>query len=371
MECKNVIIVIDGQAGSCGKGKICGYLATKDNIKMATNNWSSNAGHSYVDDNDNKIVVSHLPMSILNENCELLLNAGSIITTEILIDEIRKYSSILKDRKIYIHPRAMIIKEKHRETEKRIIKSGSTFKGCGAALAEKAMRVSGIELVKDYYDKFPDDVKEKIVITDTSPMINDCKDEILVEGAQGQDLDINYGLDYPNVTSRMCSASQLIADAGISPFKVKDIIMIIRPYPIRISNKTNIGEDIYSGDYAGSKEISWKEVKKRCNSDDDIEEYTTVTKKVRRVFEMNWDRLKYNVMINRPTQIVLNFAQYIDYSSYRCNNYEDLSDKIKELKKRIEDLTGVPVTMIGTGERNCDIIDLRNNKKGSENYEKK
>lgn len=48
---KNITVVIDGQAGSCGKGKICGYLAKHTNFSMATNNWSSNAGHTYVDDN--------------------------------------------------------------------------------------------------------------------------------------------------------------------------------------------------------------------------------------------------------------------------------------------------------------------------------
>ena len=181
----------------------------------------------------------------------------------------------------------------------------------------------------------------------------------MIEGAQGADLDINYGLEYPNVTSRQCGASQLIADAGISPFKVKDIIMIIRPYPIRISNKTNIGVDIYSGDYDGSKELTWEEIRNRCNSKIDLQEYTTVTKKVRRVFEMNWDRLKYNVMINNPTQIVLNFAQYIDWGAYRCNNYDNLPLKVKEFINRIEKETNTPVTMIGTGERNCDIIDLR------------
>ena len=34
----NISIVIDGQAGSCGKGKICGYLAKKDNFSLASNN---------------------------------------------------------------------------------------------------------------------------------------------------------------------------------------------------------------------------------------------------------------------------------------------------------------------------------------------
>ncbi len=253
----------------------------------------------------------------------------------------------------------MIILGKHREEEKRIIRSGSTFKGCGSAQAEKIIRNPNIILAKDYFKHLPSHLKNIIEIVDTAKIINECNGNILIEGAQGQDLDINYGLDYPHVTSRMCSASQLIADAGISPFKVKDIYMIIRPYPIRISNKTNIGEDIYSGDYAGSSEISWHEVKRRCGCNIDLEEYTTVTKKIRRVFEMNWDRLKYNVMINQPTQIVLNFAQYIDWKAYRCKNYNKLPTKVKDFIKKIEKETNVLVTLIGTGERNCDIIDLR------------
>ena len=356
---KNVTIILDGQAGSCGKGKICGYIAQKDNIEISTNNWSSNAGHTYVKDNGEKIVVSHLPMAMINSNTKLCLNAGSIITPEILENELIKYKDILEERKVYIHPRAMIIKEKHREQEKQLIKSGSTFKGCGSAFSEKIMRLPEVELIKDFYDNSSDYVKSKIEIIDTSIILNQSQSDILVEGAQGTDLDINYGLDYPNVTSRQCSASQLIADAGLAPFTVKDIIMVIRPYPIRISNKTDIGIDIYSGDYAGSKELSWEEIKERCNANIDLQEYTTVTKKVRRVFEMNWNRLKYNVMINKPTQIALNFVQYIDWKAYRCNDYNNLPIKVKDFIHKIEEITNVPVTLIGTGERNCDIIDLR------------
>lgn len=221
------------------------------------------------------------------------------------------------------------------------------------------MRNPDVILAGEYFKNVDSKYKEKIEIVDTAIMINNTYENILIEGAQGQDLDINYGLNYPNVTSRMCSASQLIADAGCSLFKVKDIFMVIRPYPIRISNETNIGKKIYSGDYAGSKEISWDEVAKRCGCSDNIEEYTTVTKKVRRVFEMNWERLKYNVMINKPTGIVLNFAQYIDWKAYKCKNYEILPLKVKEFIKKIEKETKVPVIIIGTGEQDDDIIDLR------------
>ena len=95
MNNKNITIVIDGQAGSCGKGKICGYLAQKDKFSLSTNNWSSNAGHTYVTDNEEKIVVSHLPIAMIEPNCKLVLNAGCIITPEILFEEIRKYRKIL------------------------------------------------------------------------------------------------------------------------------------------------------------------------------------------------------------------------------------------------------------------------------------
>lgn len=359
---KNVTVVIDGQAGSCGKGKICAYLSLKNNYNIATNNWASNAGHTYVSDENRKIVVSHLPIALVNKKCKLVLNAGSIITPEILFSEIDKYSDLIGDRKIYIHPRAMIIEEKHRETEKNLIKSGSTFKGCGASLADKIMRSSDVILARPYFENIDHKYKDKIVITDTAKMLNQEPGEILIEGSQGADLDINYGLDYPYVTSRMTSAAQLIADAGLSPFKVKDIIMIIRPYPIRISNQTNIGKEIYSGDYAGSKEITWDVVRRRCHCNTDLVEMTTVTKQVRRVFEMNWDRLKYNCMINHPTQIVLNFAEYIDWSCYQEKDSTKLPKSVLDFIKKVEEQTGIPVTMIGTGAKNSEIIDLRGEK---------
>lgn len=314
------------------------------------------------------MIVSHLPIAIVNPKTKLLINAGAIITPEILFNEIEKYKELIGNRKIYINPRAMIIQKKHREIEKREIKSGSTFKGCGAAYADKIMRKQDVVLADEYFKNINNQYKDVIEIVDTALMINKSMGEVLIEGAQGQDLDINYGLDYPHVTSRMCSASQLIADAGVSAYKVKDIFMIIRPYPIRISNKTNIGEEIYSGDYCGSQEISWEEVARRCGCNVELKEYTTVTKKVRRVFEMNWERLKYNVMINQPTGIVLNFAQYIDWKAYKCRDYNKLPLKVKQFISKIENETNTPVVMIGTGEEEGDIIDLRKN--NIEYYEK-
>ncbi len=74
---------------------------------------------------------------------------------------------------------------------------------------------------------------------------------------------------------------------------------------------------------------------------------------------MSWSRLKYNAMINKPTGIVLNFAQYIDWAAYKCKDYKELPIKVKEFIAKIEEETHIPVIIIGTGESESDIIDLR------------
>lgn len=389
MNVRKVTVVLDSQAGSCGKGKIIGYLAGKTNPEVAINNFMSNAGHTCVLDNGREVMTQHLPTSMVSDNTSLIIGPGAAITPSILFDEILKYDDLIGNRSVIINPRAVVILEKHSEMEKQVLRSGSTFKGCGAAQADKVMRQAMLfgEWYRNWCDGWVDAGDDKmydgytfdqvkhivkhIIIDDTMEYINDTLDaggSIIVEGSQGCDLDINYGLDYPNTTSRQCHAGQLVADCGISPRLVTDIIMVMRPYPIRISNTTNLkNEDgsplvTSSGDYAGSEEITWDIVKERCGAPDDVQfgEMTTVTKKMRRVFEPNWERLAYVTKLNRPTEIALNFAQYIDYDILGKTKVEDITPKVHEFIKMVEDITGVPVTMIGTGAKDGEIIDMRN-----------
>lgn len=385
----SVTVVLDSQAGSCGKGKFIGYLAQKDSMSMAINNFMSNAGHTYVTEGGEKIMTQHLPTSMVNPKCDLVIGPGAAITPHILFEEMIKYKDIIGDRQIVINPRAVVIIDEHRHTEAQVLRSGSTFKGCGAAQADKVMRQA--MLFGEFWEKMCDEsydwgddneftyvvtcgdweyISEHIVVVDTMNLVNSEIDRgcsVLVEGSQGCDLDINYGLPYPNTTSRQCHAGQLIADCGISPKLLDEIVMIMRPYPIRISNTTNLkngdGTTLVtsSGDYDGSEEITWDIIKERCGAPDDMDfgEMTTVTKKPRRVFEMNWDRFDYVCRLNRPTQIALNFAQYIDWGAYKCTSWEDLPQKVKDFISTVEAHAGCPVTLIGTGPANNDIIDRR------------
>lgn len=390
----SVTVVLDSQAGSCGKGKFIGYLAGKDYMDIAIDNFMSNAGHTYVTEDGVKVMTQQLPTSLVNPNTSLVIGPEAAITPHILFEEMIKYKDMIGDRKVIINPNAVVIADKHRREEQRVLRSGSTFKGCGSARADKVMRQA--MLFGEFWDKltsengsdFGDDegdygdlnycitcgdlryIKDHLQVMDTMQYINDAIDDgknIIVEGSQGCDLDINYGLPYPNTTSRQCHAGQLVADCGISPRLVDNIIMIMRPYPIRISNTTNLHDEngevlkVSSGDYAGSQELTWDIIKERCGAPADIEfgEQTTVTKKTRRVFEMNWDRLKYVTMLNRPTGIALNFVQYIDWNAYKCKSYDELPSSVRVFIEKVETETGVPVVLIGTGPNNDDIIDRR------------
>lgn len=351
-----VIIVLDGMAGSCGKGKIVGYIAQRENVNAAISNAMPNSGHTYVSGKV-KRVFKHLPVSCVNKDTILFIGAGSAISMDTIMEEYDANLDILEGREIIVHPYVPIIKQRHIEIEQANIRSGSTFKGGGACNAEKILRNDNVEFFKEYKSIHADSnyVNRVQEILDTGGTI-------LLEGSQGCDLDLNYGTDYPHVTSRQCSASQILADSGISPIFTKKIIMVIRPYPIRISNKTDVGMDIYSGGYGSSEELGWDDINSFSGVlryGGDYTELTTVTKKVRRVFVPDLERLRHNVAINRPTEIALNFAQHICADIEGANgNYNKVyvHKYVRTFIDWIEDELNVPVTLIGTGADNSKII---------------
>jgi adenylosuccinate synthase len=351
-----VTVVLGGQAGSEGKGKFAGYLARKDNFKVAVSNFMPNAGHTWISDEGEKVMVQQLPQAVVNEKTRLFISAGSAIDIHTLMSEIIRYGA---DNRLYIHPRAVIVDQKHKDAEAASLnRISSTLKGCGFALADKTVRDPEVRLARDVPELAKYVMKEgmfnKILM---SYMFEGV--DIMVECPQGYDLDVNHGLEYPYCTSRQTITCQALADAGLPPQVVDEVIAVIRPYPIRVGNSfdNQIGT---SGTYLDSEEISWEIVAERSGMPlEKISEYTTVTGKLRRVFEPNWDRLKQMVETNGVTQIALNFANYIDYAVEGARTVDELTPKVLNFIKDIEEEIGIHVTLIGTGAKDSDIVDLR------------
>lgn len=354
-----VTVILGGQAGSEGKGKFAGYLAIHDKVDLAICNFQPNAGHTWVGNDGRKVMVQQLPQSVVNPFTCLGMSAGGAIELGLLLKELDANEA--HDRFI-IHPNTMVIEQKHREAEAKALgRISSTLKGCGYASSDKVVRAEGTKLAKDVKEL------EKYVhhnwYNDIHTLLETTSANVLIEAPQGYDLDINHGLEYPYCTSRQTTSAQSLADAGIPPQYVDEVIAVIRPYPIRVGNVIDKDGNMtgYSGGYRGAEEISWEIVAERSGTPrEEITELTTVTQKLRRVFEPHWERLLEMCRVNGVTQIALNFANYIDYDIYGKNSVEDISDKVWEFIYRVEKETGVPVTLIGTGPKDQDIIDLRN-----------
>ncbi len=257
---RNVISVIDGEAGSCGKAKVIGEIATDKSIKLGASvtNCMPNAGHTFVDEKGNATIFRNIPVSSVNPDTELFIGPGSAIDMEVFKEEYQQASKYLGDRKIYVHEMVPLIDERHKQYEREHIKSGSTFKGCGAVTQEKVIRDKKLTFFKTF--------KNAVVCSNYEWLerlyahLDNPFEYVMLEGAQGCDLSLNYSGNYPYVTSRNVSVSQLLADSGIPPERLLQTIMVIRPFPIRISNVTRSGQFIYTGDYGKGAELTWTQI---------------------------------------------------------------------------------------------------------------
>lgn len=386
-----VIVSCDIGAGSSGKGSLNSWIAYKYDIDIAVDNWASNAGHFTELDDGTRILVQHVPSSFINRKTLLYINAGASIDIDILLKEVKMLDDLGFDvsSRLMIHPNANIITENDKEIEKHCIESGSTFKGCGAALASKAIRkeiqisADNIGLEKILKVKFGER-KLASSYTVLNKWIKDHTFElnqavvngkrILIEGSQGMDLDINFG-EYPFCTSRQCHPTQLLADAGLPPHCVTNIVANIRTNPIRISNISAAdGSEKYSGNYWDGKEITWEEVATRggWSMEEFNEKYnkslmTSVTKKIRRVFEFPKERFKYtsaicgNLLDDDTLIYSLNFINFIDKNVDGVKTKEELfTDKVNSwLEENLYPIIGKnKLKFIRTGAKHSEIIEL-------------
>ena len=367
-----VVITIDNGAGSSGKGSLNAWLADKYGFDLATNNFMTNAGHFVELDNGTRILNQHLCSAFVNPNTEIYINAGASIDIKTLLNEIKSIEGIGYDisNRLTIHPLANVITEEDKNYEKKTIKSGSTFKGCGASIARKVMRIPDQKLAKDYDELLPY-IKNRTF--EINEMIGKGA-KILIEGSQGVDLDLNHA-EYPYITSRQVIPQQLIADAGIPMQAVSNIIANIRTNPIRISNQSaaNENEQCYSGNYWDAKEISWREIALRAGykSYEEFEdEYkfallTSVTKKIRRVFEFPIERMKFcdsligGRLPNTNVLYSLNFVNFIDRNVKGVKIIEELmTDKIiKWFETYIYPSIGNKLRWVRTGPKHSEIIE--------------
>ncbi len=389
MQPRKFNVVTDAQWGSCGKGLITTALALKHRPEIISTTNMANAGHTAVFSDGRAFIAKALPSATIlkkwlsDYDPQIVVGHSAAFDIDQMMKEIQECGV---NYTTSIHPRAGVITEQH-----KIAESGngdgstkhlaSTMQGCGTFLADKVLRKKELRLARDYPELaglMSDHLNRKLGLESSAiqPLDGLSLPEVLHilmtqhgftmlhEGSQGFSLDIGHGSHYPQCTSRGTTAMQNMADMGISHNDLGDVYLVLRPYPIRVGNVIEDGKQVgYSGDaYADQKELTWQQVADEAGMPSDVadsllkKELTTVTKRLRRVFTFSDRQLREAALINGATKIALNFANYIDYSISGVNEYEKLTPKVRDFITRVEDVTKLPVTVIGTGPQTDHVV---------------
>jgi adenylosuccinate synthase len=361
MQRGKINVIIDGQWGSTGKGKLAGFLARRHPIAVAVCDFQSNAGHTWVGDDGRKIITHQLPSSAVNLDTTLAICAGSGITVSRLLQEIEELSDLNVAGRLVIDAHAHIIGPKHAEIEQITTRRiASTMKGCGAALADKVMRTA----------KLAQDVPELTRwIGDVSSLVRTALrggSTVLAESAQGFDLSLNHGHCYPHTTSRDVTPASLLSNVGVPVQLMGDVYGSLRTYPIRVGHVTD-GMTIagHSGPhYNDQSEMTWEQLRVESGAMNDLTERTTVTNRVRRVFTFSPMQLRRFIEICGPSHLFVNFMNHVNAADFGIRDYDLLSKESMEWLRQVEGLSasmshpGLPiqVALIGTGPRDSDMV---------------
>jgi adenylosuccinate synthase len=344
-------VLLGLQWGDEGKGKIVDVLTPGYDV-IARFQGGPNAGHT-LEFNHIKQVLHTIPSGIFRDNKINIIGNGVVIDPVIFKKEIDSLKKIGFDisKNLFISKKAHLILPTHRiidaasEKNKGETKIGSTLKGIGPAYKDKigreGLRVGDLfnnlkvkyneridshkQLLKNYFhcdyeqmlaEYEPEwfsgvEVLKKFNIVDSEHFINDLlsnNKSVLAEGAQGTLLDVDFG-SYPFVTSSNTICAGACTGLGIAPQKIGKVYGIFKAYCTRVGMgpfPTELLDD------------TGKILRDKGN------EYGSTTGRPRRCGWLDLVALKYSVMINGVTELIMMKIDVLDrFKSIKvCTGYE-------------------------------------------------
>lgn len=325
-------VLVGGQYGDEGKGKISSYMAIKDSPEIvARGGVGPNAGHKVLYEG-NWYSLRMLPSGFVNLQSKVMIGAGVSVDPEVFLKEIEMTGTA---GRVFVDKRCTEITQKHKEEDAGAAlskKIGTTKTGCGPSVTSRARRDATFIGDNPGMQKYAVDVAEAV---------NSARD-VFVEGSQGFMLSVLYGT-YPFVTSKDVSASTIAADVGLGPTSIDQVVMVIKAYTTRVGN----------GPFPS--EIPVEEAVKL-----NFQEYGTVTGRPRRTSpELHWEDLKFAASVNGATQIAVTKVDVRFPGNEGKTKFTELSTEARQFLDQVEARLGIPVTLIGTGPDSKHIIDRR------------
>jgi adenylosuccinate synthase len=332
-----VSIVVGGQFGSEGKGKVALEIVRRDaTVAAVVRVGGTNSGHTAIGRDAKTYVLRQLPAAAADRSVQVVLPPGSFIDLPILRRELKQLE-IGPDR-VAISPMARIISDQHKDWERASELGqaiGSTQSGTGAAVLAMTARGAGnLPLTSTQAEDVPE---LQPFLSDTTSLMRKLLNNgrrVLIEGTQGFGLSLLQGGYWPKATSRDTSAAGFTAEAGLSPRDVDDVTMVIRCHPIRVAGE--------SGHLTG--ETTWERIAADAGLPAGHQEFTTVTGRVRRVGHFDAELVRRAIGTNHPDRIVLNHLDYVDWQV----RSGALTEKARSFVERVEDQIDHRVDWIGT-----------------------
>ena len=323
--------------GDEGKGKVVDVFTPRYDV-VARFAGGPNAGHTIIFEGK-KFVLRSIPSGIFDKGKLNIIGNGCVIAPDLFMAEAMELENAGYDLKsrLHISRRAHLILPTHRvldrayEAAKGKNKVGTTGKGIGPTYSDKAsrigLRVGDIQdnfeqkyqalkarheqILRDLhftdYDITEEEAKwmegirymSEFPLRDTEFEINQALAEgknVLAEGAQGTMLDIDHGT-YPFVSSSSTCTGGVCTGLGVAPNSIGEIFGIFKaystrvgsgPFPVELFDET--GEKI--------RDIG--------------HEYGAVTGRNRRCGWVDIVGLKYAIMVNGVTQLIMMKSDVLD-----------------------------------------------------------
>ena len=421
-----VDVLLGLQWGDEGKGKVVDVLTPHYDV-VARFQGGPNAGHT-LEFEGKKYVLRSIPWGIFQHGPVNIIGKGVVLDPVLFRDEAESLMQSGVDLKhvLKISRKAHLIMPTHRlldaayEKLKGDAKIGTTGKGIGPTYTDKVSRnglrvgdifcnfdekysiakkrhVNLLEALGETVDiaeaeaKWLDAIEylKQYDIIDSEFVVNKYIAEdkkILCEGAQGSMLDVDFG-SYPFVTSSNTVCAGACAGLGVAPSKIGEVYGIFKAYCTRVGSGP-FPTELHDETGARIRDIG--------------HEYGAVTGRERRCGWIDLVALRYTIMLNGVTQLIMMKSDVLDgfpvvkvCNSYRVNGVEtrdfpyDIEHGIEPVYTEMEgwnmDMTGitspeqfpeqfkayisyleqelnVPITIISVGPDRKQTIDLRNNR---------
>lgn len=345
-------IVLGLQWGDEGKGKFIDLISENYDI-TARFNGGSNAGHS-IERNGRRITLKMIPSGIFMKGVQNVIGTGTvldpvsfkkeILNLQVFDEKVQPENNIIISLKAHFVLPTYKFLDVFMEESPEYTTIGTTKNGIAQAYSNKILRQNvrvGDMFAPDFKNKVQHildrdykmltaggmtlpsleeisneffeavDFLKRFKCTETEIYLNNALAEgktILAEGSQAAMLDIDHGT-YPYVTSSSTTASGASSGLGISPKKIGKVFGIAKAYCTRVGNgvfPTELFDEL------------GEEIRTKGN------EFGSNTGRPRRTGWLDLPALKYAVMINGVTQLVLTKADVLSglKSVAVCTHYE-------------------------------------------------